>query len=95
MHEIIRADASAAIDTSSEPSQDTTDSVSVQVASVDEESTDDQAESELASAVAGASIGAVQRYLNWNEASQAITWVKRVCGALVICGGGYLIYLAI
>ncbi|MCK4246214.1 cytochrome C biogenesis protein, partial [Candidatus Bipolaricaulota bacterium] len=46
-------------------------------------------------AVAGASIGAVQRYLNWNEASQAITWVKRVCGVLVICGGGYLIYLAI
>jgi len=45
------ADASATIDTSSEPSQDTTDSVSVQVASVDEESTDDQAESELASAV--------------------------------------------
>ena len=46
-------------------------------------------------ALAGASIGTVQRYLNWNEASQAITWVKRVCGVLVICGGGYLIYLAI
>jgi len=46
-------------------------------------------------AVAGASIGAVQRYLNWNQGSQAITWVKRVCGILVICGGGYLIYVAI
>lgn len=46
-------------------------------------------------AAAGASIGVVQRYLNWNERSPALTWVKRVCGVLVICGGGYLIYLAI
>jgi len=44
-------DASAAIDTSSESSQDTTDTVSVQVVSVDEEASDDQAESERASAV--------------------------------------------
>jgi cytochrome c-type biogenesis protein len=46
-------------------------------------------------AVAGASMGAVQRYLNWNERSQAITWVKRVCGVLVICGAGYLIYTTV
>ena len=44
-------DASAAIDTSNESLQDTTDSVSVQVASVDEEVSDDQAESGRASAV--------------------------------------------
>lgn len=44
-------DASAAIDTSNESLQDTTDSVSVQVVSIDEESSDDQAESERASAV--------------------------------------------
>jgi thioredoxin 1 len=43
-------DTSVAIDTSSEPSQDTTHTVSVQVASVDAEATNDQAESERASA---------------------------------------------
>ncbi len=44
-------DASAAIDTSNESLQDTTDSVAVQVASIDEEASDDQAKSERASAV--------------------------------------------
>ncbi len=46
-------------------------------------------------AVAGASMGAVQRYLNWNERSGAIQWVKRLCGVLVILGGIYLIYTAL
>jgi len=46
-------------------------------------------------AVAGTSMGAVQKYLHWNEKSRALTWVKRVCGALVICGGAYLIYTAL
>jgi cytochrome c-type biogenesis protein len=45
-------------------------------------------------AAAGTSMGAVQKYLHWNEKSRAITWVKRVCGILVICGGIYLIYTA-
>jgi cytochrome c-type biogenesis protein len=46
-------------------------------------------------AVAGMSMGAVQKYLHWNEKSRAITWVKRVCGVLVIFGGGYLVYTAV
>jgi cytochrome c-type biogenesis protein len=45
-------------------------------------------------AIAGTSMGAVQKYLHWNEKSRAITWVKRICGVLVICGGIYLIYTA-
>ncbi|MEW5826229.1 MAG: cytochrome c biogenesis protein CcdA [Candidatus Bipolaricaulota bacterium] len=49
----------------------------------------------LVIAVAGTSMGAVQKYLHWNEKSRAITWVKRVCGVLVICGGAYLVYIAI
>ena len=46
-------------------------------------------------AVAGTSMGVVQRYLKWNERSQASTWIKRVCGVLVILGGVYLVYTAI
>ena len=46
-------------------------------------------------AVAGGSMGAVQRYLNWNERSGAITWIKRVSGVLVICGSAYLVYTAL
>lgn len=49
----------------------------------------------LVIAVAGTSMGAVQRYLNWNERSGAITWIKRVSGILVICGSGYLVYTAL
>jgi cytochrome c-type biogenesis protein len=45
-------------------------------------------------AIAGTSMGAVQKYLHWNEKSRAIAWIKRVCGVLVICGGVYLIYTA-
>ena len=33
----------------------------------------------------------VQKYLNWSEESKTILWIKRVCGALVIIGGGYLL----
>ncbi len=43
---------------------------------------------------AGTSTEAVQRYLNWNEKSKGISIVKRICGALVILGGAYLIYAA-
>ncbi|MFH1195809.1 MAG: cytochrome c biogenesis protein CcdA [bacterium] len=41
---------------------------------------------------AGTLTGKVQKYLNWSEESKAITWIKRVCGVLVILGGVYLIY---
>lgn len=33
----------------------------------------------------------VQRYLNWTDNSRALVIVKRVCGALVLAGGIYLI----
>ena len=36
----------------------------------------------------------VQHYLNWNERSKGTLWVKRVCGALVMAGGVWLIYSA-
>lgn len=41
---------------------------------------------------AGTLTGRVQKYLNWSEKSKAILWIKRICGILVILGGGYLIY---
>jgi len=34
----------------------------------------------------------VQQYLNWTEKSKAATYVKRICGVLVILGGIYMIY---
>ncbi|MHB8736128.1 MAG: cytochrome c biogenesis CcdA family protein [Terriglobales bacterium] len=43
---------------------------------------------------AGTCTELVQRYLNWNDRSKALTVVKSVCGVLVILGGGWLIYSA-
>jgi cytochrome c-type biogenesis protein len=43
---------------------------------------------------AGASAAWTQRMLNWNAGSPAGTVVKRVCGALVILAGLYLLYTA-
>jgi cytochrome c-type biogenesis protein len=43
---------------------------------------------------AGTSAELVQRYMNWNEKSKAVLFVKRTCGVLVILGGVYLIYIA-
>ncbi len=43
---------------------------------------------------AGTSTEVVQRFLNWNEQSKGITVVKRICGALVLLGGVWLIYSA-
>ncbi|MEI7904512.1 MAG: cytochrome c biogenesis protein CcdA [Candidatus Firestonebacteria bacterium] len=34
----------------------------------------------------------VQRFLNWNEKSKGASYLKRVCGILVILGGFYLIF---
>jgi cytochrome c-type biogenesis protein len=34
----------------------------------------------------------VQQYLNWTEKSKAATYIKRICGVLVILGGVFMIY---
>ena len=34
----------------------------------------------------------VQHYLDWNERSKGVLWVKRICGILVIAGGVWLIH---
>jgi cytochrome c-type biogenesis protein len=44
--------------------------------------------------VAGTSTELVQRYLNWNEASKGALILKKICGALVLLAGVYLIYIA-
>ena len=44
--------------------------------------------------LAGTSTARVQRYLNWNEKSHGAIILKRLCGALVLAGGLYLIYIA-
>lgn len=43
---------------------------------------------------AGTSTEAVQGYLNWSEQSRGAVVLKRICGALVIIGGLYMIYTA-
>ena len=43
---------------------------------------------------AGTSAEAVQQYLNWNERSRGADILKKVCGALVLLGGLYLVYTA-
>jgi cytochrome c-type biogenesis protein len=44
--------------------------------------------------VAGTSTELVQRYLDWNEQSKGAVILKKVCGALVLLAGVYLIYIA-
>ena len=44
--------------------------------------------------LAGTFTEVVQRYLNWTEKSKGAVILKRVCGALVIVGGLYLVYTA-
>jgi cytochrome c-type biogenesis protein len=43
--------------------------------------------------LAGTFTSMVQRYLNWNERSRGAVILKKVCGALVILGGVYLIWI--
>ena len=43
---------------------------------------------------AGTSTELVQKFMNWNQRSRGTVIVKRVCGALVLLGGLYLIYAA-
>lgn len=42
--------------------------------------------------LAGTFTEVVQNYLNWNEKSKGAVIVKRMCGALVILGGIYLLF---
>ena len=43
---------------------------------------------------AGTCTEVVQRYMNWNEKSRGAVILKKICGALVILGGIWLIYTA-
>ena len=43
---------------------------------------------------AGTSAEAVQRYLQWNQGSRGMVWLRKACGVLVLVGGLYLIYTA-
>ena len=45
-------------------------------------------------AAAGTSAGAVQRYLSWGERSRGPELLRKACGALLLLGGLYMIYLA-
>lgn len=45
--------------------------------------------------VAGSLGNWVQRYLNWSGSSKAVVRLKRVCGALVLLGGVYLIFTTV
>jgi cytochrome c-type biogenesis protein len=42
--------------------------------------------------VAGTSIEMVTHYLNWNQSSRGAVIVKKICGALVLLGGVYLLW---
>lgn len=44
--------------------------------------------------LAGTFTEAVQHYLNWTERSKGAIILRKVCGVLVMLGGGYLIYTA-
>jgi cytochrome c-type biogenesis protein len=43
---------------------------------------------------AGTCTELVQRYMNWNEKSKGAIILRRICGALVLIGGLYLIFIA-
>jgi cytochrome c-type biogenesis protein len=43
---------------------------------------------------AGTSTGIVERYLKWSAESRGLDIVKKICGALVILGGVYLLWTA-
>ncbi|MBN1516434.1 cytochrome C biogenesis protein [Candidatus Sumerlaeota bacterium] len=43
---------------------------------------------------AGTFTEAVQQYLDWNESSRGAVILRKICGALILLGGFYLIYTA-
>jgi cytochrome c-type biogenesis protein len=42
--------------------------------------------------LAGTLTQKVQQYLNWTENSKVSSYIKKICGVLVLLGGFYLIY---
>lgn len=42
--------------------------------------------------LAGTCTGALQRYLDWNARSRGAVRLRKLCGMLVIAGGGWLLY---
>ena len=44
--------------------------------------------------LAGTFTESVQHYLNWNEASQGASILKKICGTLVLLGGLWMLYTA-
>jgi cytochrome c-type biogenesis protein len=44
--------------------------------------------------LAGTSTELVQRFLNWNEQSKGLAWLKATCGVLVVLGGIWMLYTA-
>ncbi|MCX7045366.1 MAG: cytochrome C biogenesis protein [Candidatus Sumerlaeota bacterium] len=45
--------------------------------------------------LAGTFSEVVQKYLHWTEKSSGAVILKKICGVLVIAGGGYLIYVTL
>ena len=43
--------------------------------------------------LAGTMTKKVQEYLNWTENSKVVSYIKKICGVLVILGGIYMIYI--
>ncbi len=43
--------------------------------------------------IAGSLTNLVQKYLDWSEESKIVTYIKRIAGLLVVCGGLYFIYI--
>ena len=44
--------------------------------------------------LAGTCTELVQKYMNWTEKSKGAIVLKKICGALVLLGGVYMIYIA-
>ena len=44
---------------------------------------------------AGTLTAKVQEYLNWTDNSKTVTYIKRICGVLVMLGGVYMIYISL
>ena len=45
--------------------------------------------------LAGTLTRKVQEYLNWTENSKTVSYIKKICGVLVILAGVYMIYITI
>ena len=43
--------------------------------------------------LAGTMTKKVQEYLNWTENSKFVSYIKKICGVLVILGGLYMVYI--